>query len=475
MRADPTARVDAVVVGAGPNGLTAAARLARAGRRVVVFEAAPTIGGGSRTDALTDESRFDHCASVHPFGASSPAFEDLRLDEHGLRWLEPPLGLAHPFDDGSAAELHRDVATTAAGLGPDGDRWSRLVGHLTERWAQDRSLALDPVLANVARHPLRMAAFGLHALPPVTLLAGRFRDRSAGALVGGLAAHSGIDLRAPTTAGVALALAAAGHATGMPFAADGSQSIVDALAAIVRGAGGEIVCDIAVESLAQLPAARATLLDLAPGQAAELLGRRAPRWRHGVAAWKLDLLLDGPMPWTATACRHAGTVHLGGTLAEIVGAERATVRGTVVDRPFVIVTQPSIVDSSRAPAGKHVVWAYRHVPNGLADGGEGAARATAGIEAQFDRFAPGWRDLVLHRRVSTASDFAAYNRAYVGGDIAGGAMTPWQTVARPKLAIDPYRLRGRNDVWLCSQSTPPGPGVHGMCGWHAAGSVLRHT
>ncbi len=478
-----TGNLDAVVVGAGPNGLTAAARLARAGRRVVVFEAASTIGGGSRTSSLTDDSRFDVCAAVHPFGASSVAFEELRLGDHGLRWLEPPIGLAHPFDDGGAALLRRDVAATAAGLGADGPRWQRLVGRMADDWAHLRHLATGPVVAAVGRHPLRMARFGLTAAQPSSAFAHRFSDRGAAALIAGLAAHSGVGARTPTTAGVAVALAAAGHATGMPFAAGGSQSIVDALASVIRAAGGEIVCDHPVRSLDDLPVARALLLDLTPGHAARLLDRRAPRWHHGVAAWKLDLLLDGPMPWTAPGCAEAGTVHLGGERAEIEAAERATNRGAVPEHPFLIVTQPSVVDPSRARSGQHVIWAYRHVPNGLAevDPDGGADAATRGIEAQFDRFAPGWRDLVVHRRVTTAIGYERYNPGYVGGDIGGGAMTAWQTIARPRLAIDPYRLRGdagragSDGAWLCSQSTPPGPGVHGMCGWHAAGSVLRRT
>ncbi len=461
---------DVVVVGAGPNGLTAAARLARAGRRVLVVEAAPTIGGGSRTKPLTDDARYDVCAAVHPFGASSPAFEALRLCDHGLSWLHPPTALAHPFDDGDAAVLHRDLTLTIDGLGADRARWQRLVGRLSRTWQESRVLATGPVLDNLAHHPIAMARFGVVAGLPATTLARWFRTREAKALLLGFAAHSGVSLHLPATSGVAVALAAAAHAVGMPVAAGGSQAIVDALAAVIQDAGGEIRCDHLVTSLDDIPAARGVLLDLVPAHMAALLGRSAPRWRHGVAAWKLDLLLSGEMPWTAAPCRGAGTVHLGGEGNAVDRAERATARGHIPDTPYVIVTQPSVADPSRAPVGKHVVWAYRHVPNGC-----DAVSASGGIERQFDRFAPGWRDLVLHRQVTTAADFAAYNSGYVGGDIAGGAMTPWQTVARPRLSADPYRVRGRDDMWLCSQSTPPGPGVHGMCGWHAAGSVLRHS
>lgn len=469
-RVDPSrASYDAVVVGAGPNGLTAAARLAREGRAVLVLEAGTTIGGGSRTKPLTESARYDVCAAVHPFGASSPAFESLALTDHGLTWLHPPIALAHPFDDGHAAVVQRDETATSAGLGADGRRWTQVVGSLAADWDRLRHLVMGPVPAGMLRHPLRMARFGSLAGLPVQLVDRLFREAEARALLTGLAAHGGISLRQPTTAGVGLALAAAAHAVGMPVAAGGSQSIVDALAAVVLEAGGEIACNRHIDSIADVPDHEVLLLDLTPGQAARLLGRRTPRWRHGTAAWKLDLLLSAPMPWTAEACRQAGTVHLGGSSEQIAEAERRTARGDLPERPYVIVAQPSLSDPSRAPDGHHVLWAYRHVPNGCDD-----PAATSGIEAQFDRFAPGWRDLVLHRQTTTAVDYSAYNASYVGGDISGGAMTPWQTVARPRLALDPYRTQTKG-VWLCSQSTPPGPGVHGMCGWHAAGSVLRHT
>ena len=465
----PRHEYDAVVVGAGPNGLTAAARLAAAGRRVIVFEASATIGGGSRTKALTDASVYDVCAAVHPFGAASPAFAELDLVGRGLRWLHPPIALAHPFDDGEAAVLHRDIATTAAGLGNDSKRWDATIGHFARDWDRLRLLLLGPVLGSIVHHPLQMARFAVLAGLPASVAARLFATREARALIAGLAAHSGVSLTQPATAGVGMALAAAAHAVGMPVASGGSQSIVDALASVITQHGGEIVCDTPVDHLRDLPSAAATLLDVTPGQFAALSDTQPQRWKHGVAAWKLDMLLSGPMPWTASACASAGTVHLGGEYRAIAAAEAATARGAVPQLPYVIVAQPSVVDPSRAPAGQHVVWAYRHVPNGCT-----SSAATDGIEAQFDRFAPGWRDLVLHCRVTSAKDYAEYNRSYIGGDIAGGAMTSWQTVARPRLAIDPYRTKVAG-VWLCSQSTPPGPGVHGMSGWHAAASVLSHT
>ena len=458
---------DAVVVGAGPNGLTAAARLANAGRRVLVVEAAPTIGGGSRTKSLGG-ARYDVCAAVHPFGASSPAFEELQLDRHGLRWLHPPIALAHPFEDGHAAMIERRAdAGPPAPPGRDDRRWRAAVGIFADDWEHLRHVVLAPVPRSLVDHPVRMARFGLVAGQPMSVLARVFKGRDAAALLTGLAAHGGARLSLPTTAGVGVALAAATEAVGMPVAAGGSQSIVDALASVIRLAGGEIETDRRISSRADLPRSRALLLDLTPTQAASVLGGPGPRWRYGVAACKLDLVLSGPMPWSAQRCREAGTVHLGGEWREVAGAERKTAAGRVVDRPFVIVAQPCVSDPARAPQGQHVVWAYRHVPNGCDE-----VAAVAGIERRFDQFAPGWRDLVLHRKVTTATDYEAYNANYVGGDIASGAMSPWQTIARPRLALDPYRL-GRDDAWLCSQSTAPGPGVHGMCGWHAAGSVLH--
>jgi phytoene dehydrogenase-like protein len=457
-------RLDVVVVGGGPNGLTAAARLARAGRSVMVLEAASAIGGGSRT-IVHGDVRIDHCAAVHPFGGSSPAFEELDLTAHGLRWLRPPIGLAHPFDDGGAATV---TADTAGGLGIDADRWRRLVDPFARDWQRWRHLVVGPVVRTAVTHPLAMARFGTLAGLPSTVFARAFRTREAKALLAGSAAHGGEPLSGLTSAGMALGLLASGQATGMPFAGGGSQSIVEALAAIVRDAGGTIETERTVRAWSDLPDAKAVMFDLNPAQVATIVGAPPPRWRHGVGAWKLDLVLSAPMPWTAAAAHRAGTVHLGGTAAEVAAAERATSRGELPDAPFVIVAQPSLVDPTRAPAGHHVIWAYRHVPNGCTD-----ERATTGIEAQFDRFAPGWRDLVIDRRVTTPTGYQAYNATYVGGDIAGGAMTPWQTIARPRLAYDPYRLRAREGTWICSQSAPPGPGVHGMCGWHAAGSVLR--
>ena len=459
---------DAVIVGAGPNGLTAAARLARAGRRVLVIEAAPTIGGGSRTLPFGKGSLYDPCAAVHPFGVSSPAFEELQLDQFGLTWLHPEIPLAHPLDDGSAATLYRRADPNYdPSAAAHGRMWHAMIGYMSADWDKWRCFALTGVAESARTHPAQFARFGLFAALPITEAVLGFRSPKTRALLMGLAAHAGGRLTSFGTTGVALALAGAAEAKGMPIAQGGSQSIVNALANVITQAGGEIETGRTISSLGDLPPSAAVLLDVTPSQAASIMGTKAPRWHHGVAAWKLDLVLSGPMPWTAPECRRAGTVHLGGAWRDISRAESQTVRGLTPDNPFVIVAQPSLIDASRAPAGHHVIWAYRHVPNSY-----DAPDATVGIERQFDRFAPGWRDLVVHRQVTTALDYSRYNLSYVGGDIAGGAMTLKQTIARPRLAFDPYRTRQKG-VWLCSQSTAPGPGVHGMCGWHAAGSVLR--
>lgn len=471
-----TRTLDAVVVGAGPNGLAAAAVLAQSGRSVHVVEATERPGGGSRSAALT-RAGFVHdvCSAVHPFGAVSPAFEALGLAAHGLRWRNPEVLLAHPLDDGTAGVLLQDLDATAAGLGEDGDRYRQLVGPVAKQWSTLAATVLGPFV-QLPRHPLALAKLGLRSLPPATLALGRFQTDAARGLLAGSAAHSFLPLERPLTAGVAVALHAAGHVAGWPVAEGGSQAIIDALVGTIGEHGGSVECGRPVRRFADLPPARAVLFDLSPSQVEAICGdrfadryrRRLRRFRHGPGAFKIDYALSGPMPWTAEACRKAGTVHLGGTLAEVAASEAAVAEGRHPERPFVLVAQQCVADPGRAPEGHHTLWAYTHVPSGS------TRDVRPGIESQFDRFAPGWRSLVLEAKVTTPVDFEAYNENYVGGDIAGGAMDRLQLLGRPFLssALHPYRTPEAR-LFLCSSSTPPGGGVHGMCGWHAAHDVLR--
>ncbi len=465
---------DAVVVGAGPNGLTAAAVLARAGRSVLVLEAAATVGGGTRTAELTLPGfHHDVCSAIHPLGAASPAFAALGLESAGVRWLHPDIALVHPLDDGRAAVLHRSLEETARGLGRDGFAYRRLVGDIVRAWPRIVPAALGPLL-RPPRHPLAMAGFGLRALPPATMMArAAFRTDEARALFAGNAGHAILPLTHPLTASFGVLLAAAGHVAGWPMAAGGSQTIGDGLTAIVTEAGGEVRCGVTVRTAADLPPARAVLFDLTPRQVAEIAGprlagrarRRYERFRYGPGACKVDYALSGPVPWRSEAARRAGTVHVGGTLEEITLAEAEVAAGRHPERPFVLVAQQSLVDPTRAPTGQHTLWAYCHVPHGS------TVDVTDRIEAQIERFAPGFRDLVLARHVTTAMGFEAYNPSYVGGDIAAGAHDGLQLVARPFPSLHPYRTPVPG-WFLCGASTPPGAGVHGMCGWHAAQDVL---
>ncbi|MFD7178762.1 phytoene desaturase family protein [Streptomyces sp. NPDC059904] len=463
--------LDAVVVGAGPNGLTAAVELARRGLSVAVFEARDTVGGGARTEELTLPGfRHDPCSAAHPLGINSPAFRDMPLDRYGLEWLHAELPMAHPFPDGSAAVLSRSVAETAASFGPhDAGAYRRLVAPLLPKWdALVRDFMALP-LTTLPRDPLTLARFGLAGLPPSTWLMRRFRDDRARALFSGLVAHAIAPLGGLGTGAVGLVFALAGHARGWPVARGGSQSISDALTAYLKDLGGAVHTDYEVKRLDDLPPARAYIFDTSPTALARIagLGSYYARFRYGASVFKLDYALDGPVPWTAKEARSAGTVQVGPGSRDIAAALRAASReGRAPDKPFLITVQPSVMDPSRAPSGKHVFWAYGHVPSGW-DGD-----LTDAVERQLERFAPGFRDRILARATAGPPELAARNANYVGGDIACGAVSGLQLLLRPKLSPSPYTTP-HPAVFICSSASPPGPGVHGMSGHNAAKAVWR--
>ncbi len=475
----------AIVVGSGPNGLVAAVTLARAGWDVTVLEAASTAGGGTRSAELTVPGAIhDVCAAIHPLAVGSPAFRELAesgvLARHGLEWIHPPAPLAHPLDGGRAAILHRSVDATADGLAHDdrargdGAAYRRMFSPLVDA-GFDLTDALMSPLQLPPRHPLALARFGLPGLLSANLLAGRsFDGDAAQALFAGLAAHSILSLRRPVTAGYGLMLGTLAHVVGWPMARGGSQAIADALVATLAELGGRVECNHRVGSLTDLPPVDAVLFDVTPRQLLAIAGDRLPpryrrsleRFRYGPGVYKIDYALDGPIPWADPRCGEAATVHLGGTLAEIVAAEDEVQRGGHPERPYVLLAQQSNFDRSRAPDGIDTVWAYADVPNGsTVDMGER-------IEAQIERFAPGFRDRIVARHTMHTVDVESHDENYVGGDINGGAGDLRQYVARPRLGLRPWTTP-LDGVYLCSSSTPPGGGVHGMCGWHAAREVLR--
>jgi phytoene dehydrogenase-like protein len=465
---------EATVVGSGPNGLACAVALARAGVRVTVLEAAETIGGGTRSGELTVPGVLhDLCSAVHPMAAASPFFRSLGLERHGLEWRHAEVDLAHPLDGGRAATMVRSLEQTATGLGEDGTRWRRLFGPPAAAFDELQADILRPAL-HLPRHPLGLARFGVAAAMPATLLARRFAGGEARALFGGVAAHSFSPLTQPLSASVGVVMSAACHAFGWPVAAGGSQAIAAALAAELREHGGTIETGVAVRSLAELGSPDAVAFDLAPGAVAEIAGDRLParvarayrRYKHGPAAFKLDLAVEGGVPWRAEACRRAGTVHVIGSFEELVLAEREVNRGRMPERPFVLVGQQYLADPGRSNGNVHPVWAYAHVPSGYGGDGETA------ILDQIERFAPGLRERIVARAVRAPARIEAENANLVGGDIVNGANTVLQTAIRPRLALDPYSA-GAPGLYICSAATPPGGGVHGMGGFNAARSILR--
>jgi phytoene dehydrogenase-like protein len=466
---------DAVVVGAGPNGLAAAAVLVSAGLSVLVLEANDAIGGGCRTESVTLPGfAHDVCAAIHPMAAVSPLFKRLPLADYGLEWVSAPVPVAHPLDDGSAIRLHRSLDDMRAELDRDGSRWVQMMRPFVERSEDFFSDILRPV--RVPGHPILMARFATLALRSCDQLQRTFAGPRASALLAANAAHSFLPLTAPGSASFGLVLAIAAHALDWPCARGGSQQIVNALAALVRARGGTILTGHPVRSMRDVPDAKATLFDLTPHQLESIAGdalsdgyRRAlRRYRYGAAAFKIDYALSAPIPWRAAECHQAATVHVAGTYAEVAQSEADAAAGRIADKPFVLVAQQSNFDRSRAPDGKYTGWAYCHVPNGS------SVDMTDRIERQIERFAPGFRDAVLARRVMPPSAIEAHNSNMVGGDIGGGSNHLAQFVFRPTARWNPYTTSNPR-LFICSSSTPPGGGVHGMCGYWAATTALRQV
>jgi phytoene dehydrogenase-like protein len=464
---------DAVVLGAGPNGLAAAITLQTKGLSVLLIEGKNTIGGGLRSAELTLPGfTHDICSAIHPLAAGSPFFNTLPLAAHGLEWITPPVAAAHPFEDGAAAALFGTVEETAKSLGKDYQAYRRLMEPLVKDWPVLAPQLLGPL--RFPDHPLSLARFGLLGLPGVTTLARRFQTREARGLLAGMAAHSMQPLTSLSTAAVALVFLMAGHGKGWPFPRHGSSKLAEALGAYFQSLGGTIHTGTPITSLSQLPGWKALLLDLSPRQLLQLGGHRwsslyrwqLEKYRYGMGVFKVDWALAEPIPFTAGICRRAGTVHLGGTLEAITASEAQVFAGTPAENPFVLVAQQSLFDETRAPQGKHTGWAYCHVPNGS------RREMTESIEKQVERYAPGFRERILARHVMDTAQMEAYNPNYIGGDINGGNLDIRQLFTRPVLRCSPYRTSAKG-IYLCSASTPPGGGVHGMCGYHAARRALK--
>jgi phytoene dehydrogenase-like protein len=464
---------DAVVVGSGPNGLAAGITLQQKGLSVLLIEAKAEIGGGMRSAELTLPGfTHDICSAIHPMAANSPFFSQLPLEQHGLEYIYPPVSAAHPFDDGRAALLRGSVDDTARLLGEDERAYRQLMEPLVRDWPSIAFDVLGPL--HFPKHPLLMAAFGLKGLPAATWLARRWRTKAAKGLWAGMAAHSILPLTNAATSAIALVLMITGHLKGWPLPRGGTMSMANALASYFTSLGGVIQTNFEVRSFQQLPSSRAVLLDLTPRQLLQLGGHKwsplykaqLDRYRYGMGVFKIDWALDGPIPFTAGECSTAGTIHIGNTLEEIATAEQQTWDGRHPEKPFVLLAQQSIFDPSRAPLGKHTAWAYCHVPNGSRND------MTAIIEGQVERFAPGFRERILARHVMDTAQLESYNANYIGGDISGGAVDIRQLFTRPALRWSPYRTSEKG-IYICSAATPPGGGVHGMCGYHAARRALK--
>jgi phytoene dehydrogenase-like protein len=465
---------NAIVIGAGPNGLAAAIELARAGYLVQVYEANDTIGGGVRSAELTLPGFVhDICSAVHPLAAGSPFFSQLPLARYELEYINPPAAMAHPFDDGTAVLLHRSVELTAEGLGRDGSAYRQLIGPLVNDWDLLAEDLLSP--PGIPRHPIKLAQFGFYGIRSAKgLTQGLFTEERTRAFFAGLAAHSFLSLDMLASAAFALVMATIGHAIGWPITRGGSQRIANALTSYLRDLGAKVLTGVRIDSIDQLPDSRIIMCDVTPRQLLKIAGTRFPstfrnklkRYRYGPAAFKIDWALRGPVPWKAEGCTQAATVHLGCSFEEIYASEKACWQNEYVERPFVIVSQPNLFDPARAPEGRHTLWGYCHVPNGS------RVDMTEVIENQIERFAPGFRDQILTKHVMSPADLEKHNPNLVGGDINGGAQDLGQMFTRPTMSLYSTPVKG---LYICSSSTPPGGGVHGMCGYNAARAAIHHV